>query len=150
MSIIVCTDTKFGISKDGKIPWNIPEDLKFFRKITLKSTVIMGRKTYESIGSKPLPGRTNLVVSSSGKFKSLLEALEASDKPVFIIGGSSIYNEAMKNNLCEKIYLNVVSDDFNCDNFIENPIKYGFKIDSSEFVEVNDGLILEKRIYLKN
>src|SRR3989338_6201902 len=100
INAIVCTDSVFGISKDGKIPWKNSEDLKFFKKTTLESTVIMGRKTWESIGCKPLPRRINLVVSSSGKYKTLQEALDDSDKPVFIIGGSRLYLEAMKQKLC--------------------------------------------------
>lgn len=148
VSMIVCVDLHFGISKEGKIPWNVPEDMKFFRKMTLGKTVIMGRKTWESIGSKPLPGRTNIVVSSSGECKSLQEALKKTEGNVFIIGGSSLYNEAMKLKLCDSIYLNIVRDDFNCDNFISNPLDYGFEIKSTESLETSCGLILEKRILI--
>jgi dihydrofolate reductase len=62
-STVVAIDINKGIAKDGKIPWHYPEDLKFFKELTTGHVVIMGRKTYESIGH-PLPNRINIVISS--------------------------------------------------------------------------------------
>lgn len=98
--IFSCTQDGI-IGVNGRIPWDIKEDLKFFKEQTTGNTVIMGRKTYESIG-KPLPNRDNIVVTSHDiqgvkTAKSLDEALKLADKDktVFVIGGSKLINEAM-------------------------------------------------------
>jgi dihydrofolate reductase len=94
------------IGKNGQLPWNIPEDLKHFREITIGKTVLMGRKTWESIPTKyrPLPGRKNVVVSrdplftaTGGEvFHDLSEALSIlSKEEVCIIGGSALFKECL-------------------------------------------------------
>ena len=90
------------IGKEGKIPWNLKEDLARFKKLTSNSVVIMGRKTYESIG-KPLSNRINLVMTRNAKeIKGLkvvpnsqvaLEVASTYSKDIFIIGGENIYRE---------------------------------------------------------
>jgi dihydrofolate reductase len=92
------------IGRDNQLPWRLPEDLKFFKQATLGRTIVMGRKTFDSIG-RPLPGRRNLVVSrdSSRSFDgvefcaSLAEAISrcAPDEEVFVIGGAGLYQEAL-------------------------------------------------------
>jgi dihydrofolate reductase len=69
-NIILATDKDYGIAKDHKIPWYFSEDLKHFKKITVNKTVIMGRKTFESIG-KPLPNRENVVITSKANNNEL-------------------------------------------------------------------------------
>jgi dihydrofolate reductase len=107
--VIVAAVSKNGvIGKDGTIPWSIPTDLKHFKKLTEGGVVIMGRKTFESMGNKPLPKRHNIVVSTTMSkinlhsnlsiVTSLDEALwEAQEdfKEAFVIGGEAIYKEAM-------------------------------------------------------
>ena len=90
------------IGKDGGIPWDIPEDLQHFKERTMGHTVIMGRRTFESIG-RPLPGRQNIVVTSTVReltgcqiASSLKEAIELAEREqIFIIGGSMLYTEAL-------------------------------------------------------
>lgn len=92
------------IGYQGKIPWKIPEDLKRFRSLTLNHSIIMGRKTYESIG-KPLDKRKNIVLTKDPKFNqsgviicnSLEEALETckNEGTVYVIGGQRVYEEAI-------------------------------------------------------
>lgn len=91
------------IGRNGSLPWHYPEDLKHFRKTTLGAPIIMGRKTYESIG-RPLPNRRNIILSRSltttpdrcELFASLNEALDACTEPeVFIIGGRALYKAAL-------------------------------------------------------
>lgn len=94
------------IGQDGKMPWHLPEDLQLFKHETKGSAVIMGRKTWESIGSKPLPGRTNVVVSktlgpvdsahSVRSFKTAVKGLIATGyEQAFVIGGESLYRAAL-------------------------------------------------------
>lgn len=90
------------IGYNGQIPWNIPEDLQHFKELTMGYTVIMGRRTFESIG-RPLPGRENIVVTSTINdilgckiARSLTEAIGLTDsKKIFIIGGEQLYKEAL-------------------------------------------------------
>ena len=101
------------IGLQGQIPWRLPEDLRHFQALTMGHTVIMGRRTYESIGG-PLPGRQNLVVSSKlqsgrgyGVVRTLQEGLAlADDREIFIIGGAKLYEEALP--LAEQLDLTLV------------------------------------------
>lgn len=97
--IIVAISNDFVIGKDGKIPWDNREDLQYFKKVTMNHPIIMGRKTYESIG-RALPGRVNIVLTRNKDYtledKSILIINSVDDIPmydtdVFIIGGSEIY-----------------------------------------------------------
>ena len=92
------------IGKDGTMPWHLPGDLKRFKEVTMHHTVIMGRKTYESIGH-PLVNRENIILSKTKKYEgdtiqtmtSLEEALlYAKDKDVYIIGGAKVFKEALE------------------------------------------------------
>jgi dihydrofolate reductase len=115
IKMIAAVSQNMVIGKDNNLPWknSYPEDLKYFREQTVGSTIIMGRKTYESIGSKPLPKRRNLVVTrnkidGAECFQNLQSALfEAGNNPIcndiWLIGGSSIYSEGM--NYCQEIHL---------------------------------------------
>ncbi len=127
ISIIVAIDEKRGIGKNNKMPWYIREDFKRFKKITLNHPIIMGRKTFESIG-KPLVDRTNIVITRNKDFEkkgieitnSLEEAIKIAKKlkggsEVFIIGGEQIFKQAI--NLADKLYITKVKGDFKADTF---------------------------------
>ena len=89
------------IGRDGQTPWHYPDDLKHFKARTLGCTVIMGRRTWESLGCKPLPGRRNIVLSrnpvcGAERCASVPEALErGADDDIWIIGGAQLYAAAM-------------------------------------------------------
>lgn len=115
------------IGKDGTMPWNLPEDLKLFKRHTLGNIVIMGRRTFESIG-RPLPKRINMVVSGSIReedkregilyFSSVEEALEAAQtgpEQVFIIGGASIYSQMI--GRADRLYISKIHDEYEGDTF---------------------------------
>ena len=98
--LIWAQDENGGIGHDGKLPWHIPEDLKNFKSITLNSVIIMGRKTWESLPFKPLPGRRNIVLSKTKKIdtetytnldKCLNQLKNEKIEKIFVIGGRSIY-----------------------------------------------------------
>jgi len=125
LSIIVATDENNAIGKNNKLLWHISEDLKYFKSITSGHPVIMGRKTFESIG-KPLPNRTNIVISRNIDLKiegcivanSLNEAINTASKinnEYFVIGGESIYKEAI--NIADTIYLTKVYNVYDADTY---------------------------------
>lgn len=137
-SIIVAVDQRFGIGKEGELPWRLPADLKHFKQITTaapagkQNVVIMGRKTWESLPAnfKPLPERINFVISRQnlslpqGVFlsSSLEEALNQANKiqnlhHIFVIGGGQIFEAAMKLPNCAALYLTKINRDFACDTF---------------------------------
>jgi len=110
------------IGKDGKIPWDIPEDKERFHELTSGHTVIMGRKTFETCTNGTLPGRKNIVVSTTKKevtgalvFESLQEALGRCTGKVFIIGGGQIFAEAMR--YADKLLITHVDKDIEGDVF---------------------------------
>lgn len=114
MNIIVAVAKNNAIGKNNNLLWHIKEDLVYFKKTTLGATVVMGRKTFESIG-KPLPGRRNVVVSKSMNdaegidiFRSIEEALGSCNpnEEVFIIGGGEIYKQSI--SLVQRIFLTIV------------------------------------------
>lgn len=125
-SLIAACDKNNGIGYLNGMPWRIPREMAYFRKITKNTTVIMGRKTWESVGQ--LPYRNCLVVSSSGKHKTFNEALSASTDKVFVIGGAQLYASTIEN--CQYIYLTRIDAEYECDTYFP-PIPPFFKIISS-------------------
>jgi len=101
------------IGKDGKLPWHIPEDFKWFKKMTSGQAILMGRKTYESLGS-PLPNRRNLVVTRRENLPGDIEIVRDLDSfsaedfgcDVWVIGGEEIFWQLL--GKCEDLYLSVV------------------------------------------
>jgi dihydrofolate reductase len=101
-ALIVAVSPEGAIGLHGKIPWKHPGDLRRFKRLTLGAAVIMGRATWESMGSRPLPGRRNVVVTSGSlagvechpSIESALAACQAA--PVWFIGGARVYAEAMR------------------------------------------------------
>lgn len=109
IKLIAATDLHYGIGKNGSLLFKIPEDLRLFKQLTTGNIVLMGRKTFESIGCKPLPDRINIVISSAKKYENedviTFDNFEAaveyckynfSDKDLYIIGGGKVYEECMK------------------------------------------------------
>lgn len=129
VSIIVAADDNAAIGNNNKLLWNLPDDMTFFKGKTMGHTVIMGRKTFESIPEKfrPLAGRKNIVVTSKEPIdgqiytsvKSLDEALKLADErgetEAFIIGGGQVYKDAI--NLADKIYLTHVVAELEGDTY---------------------------------
>ncbi len=116
LSLIVAMTEERVIGKNNQLPWHLSEDLKRFKKITMGHPIIMGRKTFESIG-KPLPGRQNIVISRNASFRadgvavvhSLVEALAAcppGTNEAFVIGGASIYEAALPK--ADRLYLTLI------------------------------------------
>lgn len=147
VSLIVAKSRNNAIGKNEKIPWNLKEDLLYFRKLTLNSTVIMGRKTYESIGH-PLDNRVNIVISNTKKYKgdnlytfySLKDAINFANglnKEIYIIGGERLYKEAIE--LVYKMYITEVFID------VRDADAFFPKVDDSLF-DISYGKIMENGI----
>ena len=122
-TIIVATDVKGGIGIDNTLPWRLPEDLAYFKKTTSGHPIVMGRKTFESIG-RPLPNRRNIVVTrSSGWQHEGAEAVDSlaaagslvGDAQAFVIGGAQIYEQALP--LAERLLVTEIGKVFHCDAF---------------------------------
>ncbi|XP_017257659.1 bifunctional dihydrofolate reductase-thymidylate synthase [Daucus carota subsp. sativus] len=144
--VVVAATQNMGIGKDGKLPWRLPSDMKFFKDVTMttsdplkRNAVIMGRKTWESIPiqHRPLPGRLNVVLTRSGSFDiatvenvvicgSMISALEllagspycVSVEKVFVIGGGQIYREALNAPGCDAVHITEIEEHIECDTFI--------------------------------
>ena len=126
ISLIVAMDEKRGIGKDGRLPWRLSSDLKRFRELTMGHHMIVGRKTFESIG-KPLPGRQTIVVTRNASFKpdgclvaasvqaALALAQERGETEVFVIGGAEIYAQTLE--VADRVYLTQVHAEVDADTF---------------------------------
>jgi dihydrofolate reductase len=122
ISIIAAMTEKRVIGKGNDLPWNIPEDLANFKKITSGHPIVMGRNTYLSIG-RPLPGRLNIVLSRQAETikgvvvaQSLPEAIQVAkehDQEVFIIGGANVYAQAL--GLADRLCISFVHEDYEGD-----------------------------------
>lgn len=122
LSIIVCISKNNVIGKNNSLPWYLPADLKYFRKMTLNHSVIMGRKTFESIG-KTLDKRVNIVLTRQKDFKvegcivvdSFEKAVKFCEKEqeVFIIGGTEVFKNAIP--VADKIYMTRIHEEFEGD-----------------------------------
>ncbi|MBI1761807.1 MAG: dihydrofolate reductase [Acidobacteria bacterium] len=126
VSLIAALDRRRGIGKDNQLPWRLPADMKRFRELTLGHHLIVGRKTYESIG-KPLPGRTLIIVTRQPDVQvkgclvvdSVAEALALAntrgEQEVFVIGGAEIYAQTLAQ--ADRLYLTFVEAEVAADTF---------------------------------
>lgn len=126
ISLLVAASENNVIGKDNKLPWHLPNDLKYFKNLTWAMPVLMGRKTFEAIG-KPLPGRTNIVITRNSSWTSegaavvhtldeaIGKAKEADVKEIFVIGGAEIFASALPQ--ANRIYLTRIHHQFEGDAF---------------------------------
>jgi dihydrofolate reductase len=125
ISIIVAMARNRVIGVDGRIPWHLPEELKRFKRLTLGHHIVMGRKTWESIG-RALPGRTSVIVTRQSGYRapgakvvhSLDEAITAcgSDDEIFVIGGAELYSQSLPR--AGRLYLTTVDAEVAGDTFM--------------------------------
>lgn len=141
LALIAAVARNGAIGRDNALLWRLPEDLKFFKRTTLGCPVVMGRKTFESIG-RPLPGRRNVVITRDPTWRaegvdvvhSLEAALAATSTPdterVFVIGGGEIYAQALP--LADEIVLTEIDADFEGDTFFPAWPREAFREHSRE------------------
>ena len=139
IKLIAAVDQNLAIGKRGSLLFKIPEDLKLFKRLTAGQVVLMGRKTFESLGCKPLPDRVNIVISTTKKFdddgvitfESLTTAVEYSkqnfpDKDLYIIGGGKVYRQCT--GLADEVILTVYGKAYEeADTYFPDEIKKGFR-----------------------
>ena len=118
ISLIAAVGKNYELGKDNKLIWHFKKDMEYFKEVTTGKTVVMGRKTYESIG-RPLPNRRNIVITSRmlegvETVKTVDEILDMHDD-IFIIGGASIYEEFIK--YADKIYLTLIDKEYDADTY---------------------------------
>jgi dihydrofolate reductase len=140
------------IGLGGKIPWHYRGDLRRVKRLTLGTTLIMGRVTWESLGGRPLPGRRNLVVTSRAIpgaecFPSIAAALAASEGPVWFFGGARIYREAMP--LSDFIDVVYVPDHIVDPNAVHFPPIDPTMWDAGPLLPHEDEPALTRRIYTR-
>lgn len=123
LTIVVAMDARRGIGIDNKLPWHLPEDLAHFKRVTLGHPIVMGRKTFDSIG-RPLPGRRNIVVTRNADWRhegvevahSLQDAVAlAGGESASIIGGAQIFAEAL--DLADRMIVTHIDKQYACDTF---------------------------------
>jgi dihydrofolate reductase len=142
VAIIAAIARNRTIGNEGKLPWHISDDLKRFKRLTTGHTVLMGRKTFESLG-KPLANRRNVVISSrpvpdSETYPSLTAALDAlsGQEKIFVIGGGSIYAQML--DRADELYLTLIDRDVEGDTFFppyEHLLDTCFKLQHREYHE---------------
>ena len=139
ITIIVAMGKNREIGADNQLLWHLPKDLKHFKELTSGHPIIMGRKTYESIG-KPLPNRTNIVISRKndwfeegilivGSIKEALKFAKKIDENVFIIGGGTIYEHTI--DLADQLEVTLVDAELKADTFFP-------KIDEKKWLKTNE------------
>ena len=125
ISLICATSQNGVIGLNNRLPWRLPADMKRFKSLTMGHHVLMGRKTYESIG-KPLSGRTNIVITRQPNYQAkdclVAASLEAAislcqdEAEIFVIGGATIYQQALE--IAHRIYLTIIHEQFEGDTFL--------------------------------
>lgn len=141
MNIIVAVSENGVIGYKGKMPWYLPKDLQYFKKVTLHHTVIMGRNTFEAIG-KPLPQRKNIILSHTlepqneifiaRNWQEVIQ-LTQNDKNVFIIGGQQVFEQALEKKMVHTIYRTLIHHSFEGDTFFPDINTNQWNLISQEF-----------------
>ena len=152
--IAAMTKGKHVIGKNNKLPWSIPEELEKFRGFTKGNTVIMGRRTFESVGSKPLPNRNNIVVSASLQpqksvevartIKEAIEKAKSYVKDIYIIGGAKIYEQSFQ--YADKMYISYIKEEYDGDTFFPEFSEADWEIERKEDYKDFEFVVYRRRI----
>jgi len=140
ISFIVAMDKNRVIGKNNQLPWHLPEDLKFFKRVTMGHSIAMGRKTYESIG-RPLPGRQNIIITRKPDYQSdgcmvfhslreFLQFCKGQSEEIFVIGGAEVFTEMF--TYADRLYITYIHDEFAGDTFFPNWNEQEWELTSCE------------------
>ena len=125
ISLIVAMDKYRLIGRENQLPWHLPQDLAYFKRVTMDHKIIMGRKTFESIG-RPLPGRENIIVTRDTTYtqqgctilnsiEEIIELSSNSDEELFVIGGAEIFKDIL--TVSDRLYITEIDHEFEGDTF---------------------------------
>ncbi len=145
ISLIVAASANGVIGASGELPWHLPDDFRFFKQVTMGKPIVMGRRTWESIG-RPLPGRQNIVITRQSGYEATgasvvdspeaaVEAAEGADE-IMIIGGGEIYRRFLP--LADRVYLTRVEADVEGDTFFPTLGEAEWTVESSERHEADE------------
>jgi dihydrofolate reductase len=143
LTLVVAIDAQRGIGVNNQLPWHLPEDLAHFKRVTLGQPIVMGRKTFDSIG-RPLPGRRNIVVTRNAGWRhegvdavgSLDEAIAlVGEAPASIIGGGQVFAESMER--ADRMIVTEIAHTFACDAFFP-PIDPGTWVETAREAHHSD------------
>jgi dihydrofolate reductase len=154
ISILVAMAKNRVIGRNNALPWQLPPDLRRFKELTMGHHIVMGRKTYESIG-RPLPGRTNVIITRQAGYQvpgaivvaSIDQALKVCsagkevDQEIFVIGGAQIYRQSL--GLCQRIYITEIQQEFDGDTLFPELNQQEWREISREKHRLNDDNGLE-------
>jgi dihydrofolate reductase len=149
ISILVAMAKNRVIGRNNALPWQLPPDLRRFKELTMGHHIVMGRKTYESIG-RPLPGRTNVIITRQAGYQvpgaivvaSIDQALKVCsagkevDQEIFVIGGAQIYRQSL--GLCQRIYITEIQQEFDGDTLFPELNQQEWREISREKHRLND------------
>ncbi len=145
LSLIVAMDENRLIGSDNRLPWHLPADLALFKRTTMGKPVVMGRKTFESIG-KPLPGRRNIVITRNPSFKAegcevvsdidSALAICADDEEIMLIGGASLYQQTIDRADC--MYITLIHHEFDGDTWFPEFDPGDWRVAEREDFEADD------------
>jgi dihydrofolate reductase len=151
VSLLVAASENNVIGKDNQLPWHLPNDLKYFKNLTWGMPILMGRKTFDSIG-KPLPGRKSIVITRNGDWRhdgvdvvhSIEEATQKAEsygvKEIFVIGGAEIFKTSL--STANRVYLTRIHQDFDGDVYFPEVSDKEWELTTSRFCKAD-----EKNIY---
>jgi dihydrofolate reductase len=148
ISFILAMDLQQAIGLGNDLPWRLPADLAYFRKTTSDHTILMGRKTYESIG-KPLPNRTNVIITKNKDFTAegciIVHSVEEAvahfaGEEVFVIGGAEVFKLFMP--VVDRLYITLIEHEFEADTYFPD-----FDIDDWQLLSSEEGITDEKNPY---
>jgi dihydrofolate reductase len=155
VAIVVAHSRNRVIGREGALPWRLPSDLRRFRELTSGHTVLMGRRTYESLPDafRPLPDRRNLVLSSDSGYRtegaevfpSLTDALDACGGDCFVIGGEVAYRDALP--LCERLYTTEIDAELDGDAFFPELDDGDWRLVEEGDTQAENGLAFAFRTY---
>ena len=161
INAIVAVDEKWGIGKDGTMPWpNLAEDLKRFKKLTDGAMIVMGKNTWLSLPKRPLPNRQNIIVSKTldddfaikvqGDPKAIITKLkQAWDGDIWIIGGAEIYRQFLP--FCNSVYITRINETYDCDTRFPTAIlERHFVLDYTESSIVDNDVEIHYEIWEKD
>ncbi len=157
-SLIAAMTLKCGIGLNNTLPWKLKSDLKQFQEKTTRNAIIMGRKTWESLPKKPLPNRLNIIISKNEeeKDKALIaknfhDALELaqSQNEIFVIGGSRVFECAVKHPLCTKLFITQILTNIECDTFMSPIDLKKYELTETSPVQHENGIDFQYLVYTK-